>query len=982
MSKQGDSSRDARIRELFFEASELTTQEEREDFLKQACADDPHLLEEVASLLSAHEKSNSLMELDLLGEVEDKVNGMIGSTIGRYHVREKLGEGGFGEVFRVEQTEPIQRELALKIIKPGMDSRDVIRRFEGERQALARLDHPNIAHIVDAGATESGRPYFVMELARGEPITQYCDRHGLSIDERLKLFRQVCHGVQHAHQNGIIHRDLNPANIVITKKEGQPVPKIIDFGIAKSLQGHLTGKTVLTQRQFLVGTPEYMSPEQFTRSSSDLDHRADIYSLGSVLYELVSGSPPVNSETMSKAGISEIPRILTEDEPEKPSTRLRTVSDTKGIAEKRGTTLSRLDHKLRGDLDRIIMKCLEKDRIRRYDSMDDLDQDLKAFLECRPVKATAPSISYRIQKLIHRNRQTFLAYTAAAAILVAVLAIVSTFRSGDFISPDFDKNEKSIAVLPLANLSPDPENAFFADGVQEDILTNLSKIKMFELVISRSSTLQYRNPERNLKQIGQELKVRYLVEGSVQRAGNQVRVTVHLIDSLTGDHLWAQNYDRPLNDIFAIQSAVAKEIATALQAVITPEENIQLEYHPTNNQEAYDYWVKFRQLASLRGGVFEEKVALLEQAVAHDPEFAEAWSSMANEYFYMWNYLRESDRKDQILKRACFAYNEGNRLKPENPFSFRARAAQELVQNNDREAAAVHLLKGLSLYPGILELHKTLARVYRDSGRLAESEFHYESVLREDPFSQQVKTELTDVLIYRKMWQEARDRIQVNIRREDFKEYWQMKLIETGYLEHGDLQEFIDALGKLPATPNLQLKQSLLSRDLKSALKLFESGARLRSSTRGLLNGGGAGISRALLLYQTGEKSYWEDYGNQKMESLLASSKHNTRIPFTHFPELAILASMMGKYELMNDAISEARKLTWDKYNTRDFIRRTDVEKWIAMAYLISGDEDKAIEALEAADEISGPFLFNRELEVWFIFDRLRGNPRFDALLE
>ncbi len=341
-----------------------------------------------------------------------------GTVIGRYKLIKPLGEGGFGAVYLAEQEQPVRREVALKIIKLGMDTRQFIARFEAERQALALMDHPNIAKVLDAGATAAGRPFLVMELVHGIPITDYCDNHRLSFRDRLKLFVQVCGAVQHAHQKGIIHRDIKPSNVLVTRVDGRPVPKVIDFGIAKATEQRLTEQTMFTEFGQFIGTPAYMSPEQADAGGVDIDTRSDIYSLGVLLYELLTGATPFDARSLRRAALDEIKRIIREDEPSKPSTRLSTqTDDLASIAERRGVEPKRLGLALRGDLDWIIMKALEKDRARRYETANGFAADIDRYLKDEPVTASPPSAAYRLRKLIRRNKQAF-AVTAVVAVLL------------------------------------------------------------------------------------------------------------------------------------------------------------------------------------------------------------------------------------------------------------------------------------------------------------------------------------------------------------------------------------------------------------------------------------------------------------------------------------------------------------------------------------------------------------------------------------
>src|ERR1043166_6415408 len=333
-----------------------------------------------------------------------------GDRIGHYKILQQIGEGGCGVVYMAEQDEPVRRRVALKVIKLGMDTRHVIARFEAERQALAMMDHPNIAKVFDAGATPAGRPYFVMELVRGVKITSYCDSQKLSTRERLNLFIQVCQAVQHAHQKGIIHRDLKPSNILVTEQDGAPLPKIIDFGIAKATTDQrLTDKTLFTAFEQFIGTPAYMSPEQAGLGGLDIDTRTDIYSLGVLLYELLTGRPPFDSEKFARSVLDEIMRVIREQEPPRPSTRLTTLTEQEltTVAQRRQIESAKLPHLLRGDLDWIVMKALDKDRRRRYETASGFARDLERFLNNEPIAARPPSTLYRFHKVVRRNKLTF-----------------------------------------------------------------------------------------------------------------------------------------------------------------------------------------------------------------------------------------------------------------------------------------------------------------------------------------------------------------------------------------------------------------------------------------------------------------------------------------------------------------------------------------------------------------------------------------------
>jgi serine/threonine protein kinase len=378
-----------------------------------------------------------------------------GTVIGPYKLMEQIGEGGMGLVFVAEQVQPVRRKVALKVIKPGMDTRDVIARFEQERQALALMDHPNIAKVLDAGATDTGRPYFVMELVRGVPITEYCDTNQLTPKERLGLFVSVCHAVQHAHQKGVVHRDLKPSNVLVTLHDGTPVVKVIDFGVAKAVGQHLTEKTIYTRFAQMIGTPLYMSPEQAEMSGLDIDTRSDVYSLGVLLYELLTGTTPFDRQRILKAAFDEVRRIIREEDPPKPSTRLSTLGATlPAVSAKRRTEPRKLSALVKGDLDWIVMKALEKDRTRRYETANGLARDVQRYLADEPVEACPPSASYRLRKFARRYK-TLLATAAAFLALLAVGTAVSTWQAVRATTAEREEREQRDAARAAQEVAED-----------------------------------------------------------------------------------------------------------------------------------------------------------------------------------------------------------------------------------------------------------------------------------------------------------------------------------------------------------------------------------------------------------------------------------------------------------------------------------------------------------------------------------------------
>ncbi len=463
------------VEHLFHAAADLPA-DQRSGFLQEHCSGDTALRSRLEALLARHDRDESLMSPALEAAAPGFAGGPFttaaitegpGTVIDRYKLLQTIGEGGFGVVYMAEQQQPVVRKVALKVIKLGMDTREVVARFEAERQALAMMDHPGIARVLDGGATPSGRPYFVMQLVRGVPITDFCDRNELTTTERLELFVQVCQAIQHAHQKGIIHRDLKPSNVLVTLDNGSPRPMVIDFGVAKAMHTRLTEKTLFTRYEQFMGTPAYMSPEQAQMSALDVDTRTDIYSLGVLLYELLTGTTPLDTDSLLREGLAEVQRAIREQQPPRPSLRISTTGDA-SIARHRGVDTASLSRRVRGDLDWIVMKSLEKDRRRRYATASELADDVHRHLGKEPVLAGPPGAAYRVRKLLARNRAAVVSMTLIALALVAgiigtTLGMLQADRSAQLAEERADHAVAAldflVSTLALTNpeIALDPE---------------------------------------------------------------------------------------------------------------------------------------------------------------------------------------------------------------------------------------------------------------------------------------------------------------------------------------------------------------------------------------------------------------------------------------------------------------------------------------------------------------------------------------------
>jgi serine/threonine protein kinase/tetratricopeptide (TPR) repeat protein len=509
-----------RANDLFLKALELCSDGARQEYLDGACAGDAALRAEVESLLEATGRAGAFLEfpapaLLLAAKAEEPLREGPGTVIGSFKLLEQIGEGGFGVVFMAEQEAPLRRKVALKVLKPGMDSKQVVARFEAERQALALMDHPHIAHVYGGGETASGRPYFVMELVRGVPVTDFCDQNRLGVRERLGLFLDVCQAVQHAHQKGVIHRDLKPPNVLVTLHDDKPVVKVIDFGIAKATGQQLTEKTLFTNFAQMIGTPLYMSPEQAQMSGLDVDTRSDVYSLGVLLYELLTGTTPFDRERLRAVGYDEIRRIIREEEPARPSTRISTLGQAAStVSANRQSDPGRLSELFRGELDWIVMKALEKDRNRRYESAGAFAADVQRYLADEPVHACPPSAGYRLRKFARRNKGVLTA-TMLIAIALVVGMVVSAWQASNANARRLEAEtarHEAIANLQHAREAVDQ----MLTRVSEEKLLNTPQMELLRKALLEDALKFY---QRFLRQAGSDPAIRLGTGEAYRRTG-------------------------------------------------------------------------------------------------------------------------------------------------------------------------------------------------------------------------------------------------------------------------------------------------------------------------------------------------------------------------------------------------------------------------------------------------------------------------------
>jgi serine/threonine protein kinase/Tfp pilus assembly protein PilF len=743
---------------IFLTALELATPAEREAYLHGACGNNEALRAAVAELLAAHERAGNILDAPPVAAgvtvAQDNFGARSleqpGTVIGPYKLSEPIGEGGMGAVWMAQQTEPVKRLVALKLIKPGMDSKQVLARFDAERQALALMEHPNIARVLDAGTTDTGRPFFVMELVKGVPITRYCDEHRLTLRQQLELFVPVCQAVQHAHQKGVIHRDLKPSNVLVAAYDGKPVPKVIDFGIAKAAGQTLTDRTLVTGFGAVVGTLEYMSPEQAELNQLDIDTRSDVYALGVLLYELLTGTTPLEKERLRARALLEVLRLIREEEPPAPSLRLSTAAALPAVAASRGLELRRLSRLVRGELDWIVMKSLEKDRNRRYESASALAADVQRYLADEPVLACPPSTAYRLRKFVRRNKVALATLAAVAlAVLVAAGSLGWTLnerrerkrRNADEIVRAVDEGRKLQAqrrwpeALALARHAKNVLD--HTDGQEalrprvEELINDLEMIRRLEEIELRKadagSGFGYARPAAEYHPAFRDYGIDVFGPDAdaVAAAIRNRQIADYLIESLDS---WARDEQDP---------ATRTRLRTVIQKA--DPEGILAQWRAAQdlgNQGEMRRFIAGLEVGRVppatlailgesmfRGGLRKEAIEWLRAAHSQHPDDFWINQNLAGVYV-----RTDPPQWDEALRH----YTAALALRPQSHMIY-SNIGVTLIQLGKRDAALAAAKKALELRPDYAPAHSNIGQMFMDEGKYEQAERALRQAIASDP---------------------------------------------------------------------------------------------------------------------------------------------------------------------------------------------------------------------------------------------------------
>ncbi len=960
------------IKTVLSEALELEGEAERKAFLTSACGSDADLRREVESLLEPFPDNVEAFADNLRTSLGRRLwTDPIGRRLGAYVVVSEIGRGGMGNVYLAERADgQFEKQVAIKLLKRGTDTDEILRRFQAERRILARLEHPNIARLIDAGTTDDGLPYFIMEYISGAPVTEFVSKNHLALRDRLELFLKICAAVEFAHESSVVHRDLKPSNILVAAN-GEP--KLLDFGIAKlSVSGSDTGEvTSFDQRRL---TASYASPEQVVGSS--VTFLTDIYSLGALLYEMLTDHKP-HSFATDHPTLEEVARVIREQDPRPPS---HVASEPE------------LQRQLKGDLDTIVLLAMRKEPERRYGSVKALGEDIRRFLAGSPVKARRGRRFYFGRGIWKQHP-----IVASAAILLccALIAFLSVFFLRTPLRSDNNAAvigqqipEKSVAVLPFKNLSAERENAFFTDGVQEEILSELAKVTDLK-VIGRISVMQYEAIHaRDLHRIGQSLGVAHVLEGSVQRAGNRVRVSAQLTDTRNGAQLWAEHYDRELADVFTIQSEIAKAITSEMQAKLSPGEQAEIEAPPTRDMAAYDLYLRGRSIVDSYLNAEDPKasllqaITLLEEATTKDPTFALAFACTARAHDLL--YFLELDLSSNRVVLAETAVKAALQLRPDSGEVHLAVADNYFRCYRDYERARQELALARPKLPNSVPFFVLMGYIERRQGLWDDATRSFSKAVELDPANVNAVNLLADQYVLLRRFDEARKIYKRAISTGLESPLLQFRIAWTNFGGNGEIAPLDDALRTAPPTLDVgggqtpwRILVALVRHDYDGASKALAASPRTDFQNVDFSFYYPRAWYEAIIARARGDQQSAKAAFTAARAVLVERLKARPDEPRT----LGVLAEVdagIGDKEL---AIREGKRAVELMPVSRDAYDGALVLQNLAQVYTWTDETDSAVDLVKTLLGMPG-YLSYGYLRVDPSWDPLRSDVRFDALLK
>ena len=958
-----------RLKEILADALEQSSLEERTALLRRACTNDATLLREAQQLLEHDDTIFEEFAEFAATRLTENEGDRIGERLGAYVIVQELGRGGMGAVYLAKRADgQFHKRAAIKVLKRGTDTEEVLRRFRIERQILAELEHPNITRLLDAGTTADGLPYFVMEFVEGTPITRFVQRENVDLRGRLSLFIKVCSAVELAHRHQVIHRDIKPHNVLVNADRE---PKLLDFGIAKllSIDSDEGITTVAAERRL---TPLYAAPEQ--RAGQPATIATDVYSLGALLYELLTEKPPVaDSDSKVSKDVA--------------SGRVSKVAASSGT-----------EHQLRGDLDAIVLFAMRKEPEMRYATVADLADDIRRHLAREPVVARHPTLGYRAKCLVKRNGSRLVASAAVVIVLAGVLfafwarsqqnAREAAGIPARGVSVPASDTRKSIAVLPFQNLSSDPDNAYFADGIQEEVLTRLTKIGDLK-VISRTSTQGYQSQPGNLAEIAKQLGVANILEGSVQKAGNQVRVNVHLVNLQTGSQLWAETYDRNLSDILSVETEIAKGIAESLQAKLTGREEQALAAKSTNNPQAYDAYLRglaFETRSNYSSDALFKAIEFYDLAVRLDPNFALAWARLSGVHALLY-----SNRRDTTAARrdaAKGALENAQKLQPNTPETLLFTGYYQYWVLHDYGLAKTTFGRVRKMLPGNSEVLYALAAIARSEGHWDESVAYWERGLALNPRNTALLTEVAFTYAALRQFPKAE---KLYDRALDIlpNELSLMALKASIYQAEGNLQEAAKSLVQVNAQTNsdvavrIKLTQLRFERN-PEAMRWVQTRETRLQFTSGIEKGSKQ-VGIALAQHVAGDTAHAKTDAEQARSTLESLKKDQPDNAFV----AAALAVAYAILDEKDSAINEAQRAITLLPSNKDRLSGPAFEENLALVEMIIGENTRAIATLTRLLQTPyGGWLYSPTpitpalLRLDPLWDPLRADPAFQKLCE